>query len=358
MRAGFLWLALTVLTTGCYHLRGQIVQYDVPSEGAKAVLPPYMIEPPDVLTIDALRLVPRPPYMLAPFDEVGVRFPAVPEYLKKEDLEDLLKTGRVIAGTFTVEPEGTINLGPVYGKVKVADMTIDKARVEVENRLKKITREKFVEDGKVFVELTQFRGMQQIRGDHLVRPDGTVSLGTYGSVMVAGLTLDQAKEAIEKHLNKYMLKPEVAVDVSGYNSKVYYVIFDGAGFGEQVFRFPVTGNETVLDAVANVNGLPPVAWKKRIWIARPTRDGEADQVMPVDWAGISRRAAMGTNYQVLPGDRLYVQAEPLITTDTYLGRFLAPFERIMGFSIFGASTVRTLQFRGDNGGFGSGGFGF
>ena len=45
------------------------------------------------------------------------------------------------------------------------------------------------------------------------------------------------------------------------NSKVYYIITDGAGSGEQVFRFPVTGSETVLDAISQIGGLPPVSSK-------------------------------------------------------------------------------------------------
>ena len=40
--------------------------------------------------------------------------------------------------------------------------------------------------------------LQHIRGDHTVRPDGTVYLGVYGSVPVAGYTLSQAAQAIRE----------------------------------------------------------------------------------------------------------------------------------------------------------------
>ena len=53
----------------------------------------------------------------------------------------------------------------------------------------------------------------------------------------------------------------MSVDVLAYNSKVYYVIMDGGGYGQQIVRLPCTGNETVLDAIAQVNGLPQVASK-------------------------------------------------------------------------------------------------
>ncbi|HMP18485.1 MAG TPA: polysaccharide biosynthesis/export family protein, partial [Gemmatales bacterium] len=102
--------------------------------------------------------------------------------------------------------------------------------------------------------LAQYRGMQQIKGEHMVGPDGTIRLGIYGSVFVAGMTLDEARSAIESHLSAYLQKPEVSVDVFAYNSKVYYVITDGGGFGEQVIPLPATGNETVLDAMSKVGG--------------------------------------------------------------------------------------------------------
>src|SRR5204863_5380259 len=132
-------------------------------------------------------------------------------------------------------------------------------------------------------------------GPHLVRPDGTVNLGLYGRVPVAGLTQEAAKEAIEEHLSQYFLKPNVSLDIGGFNSSVYYVIFDGGGLGEQVFRFPYTGSETVLDAIGLVYGLPAVASKSRVWLARPS-EGQAEE-LPIDWRAISARGRPETNYQ-------------------------------------------------------------
>lgn len=59
---------------------------------------------------------------------------------------------------------------------------------------------------------------QQIRGEHLVRPDGTVSLGMFGSVKVDGMTTAQVKNVIEHHLATYFVEPRVSVEVTTYNS--------------------------------------------------------------------------------------------------------------------------------------------
>ena len=171
-----------------------------------------------------------------------------------------------------------------------------------------------------------------------------MSLGIYGSVSVAGKTLDETKVHLERHLAAHIYRPEINVDVLAYNSKIYYVITDGAGAGEQVFRFPCTGNETILDAVSQINGLPTVASKKHIWIARPAPpELGRDQVLQVDWDGIVRRGQTTTNFQVLPGDRIYVRADHLVTFDTFVAKVTAPWERILGFTLLGNGTVRALQ---------------
>ncbi len=151
---------------------------------------------------------------------------------------------------------------------------------------------------------------QPISGPFLVRPDGTVGLGVWGPVPVSGLTLDHASATIRKQLAEYK-SPELApknlvvvVDVLAYNSKAYYVITDAPGGGEQVTRLPLTGNETVLDAVANVEGLAAVAGKKSIRIARKSASGP-HQLLPIDWKAIAQHGVTTTNYQILPGDRLY-----------------------------------------------------
>jgi polysaccharide export outer membrane protein len=195
-------------------------------------------------------------------------------------------------------------------------------------------------------------------GGFLVRPDGQVNLGMYGTVMVAGLTLEQAAEAIRQHvvrsaalarLGKSLAadKLVVIVDVLAYNSKRYYVVLDGGGYGEQVFPFYVTGSETVLDAIANVNGLQAVASKRNIWVARRCpRPDQPWQILPVDWVGITQHGYIDTNYQVLPGDRIYVKAQRLVTIDTALARLLSPVERVFGVTLLGANTVNQISGRG------------
>jgi polysaccharide export outer membrane protein len=215
---------------------------------------------------------------------------------------------------------------------------------------------------KPLVPVTDRLPIQPVSGTFQVRVDGTVGLGYWGSVPVSGLTLDQAAEAIRSHLIRHPTLEDlgtklesviVIVDVVAYNSKRYYVITDGGGFGEQVFPFPITGSETVLDALSNINGLPEVASKRNIWVARRTpHPGQPWQILPVDWVGITQHGITYTNYQVFPGDRIYVKAQRLVTIDRTLARILSPVERVFGITLLGATTVNQIQGRGS--GFGGG----
>lgn len=204
---------------------------------------------------------------------------------------------------------------------------------------------------------------QLIDGQHLVRPDGTVNLGIYGSVQLAGLTLDQAREVIALKLREKVqplkkkdeagkdvdlpLSDELIVDVLAYNSKVYYIITSGGGYGEQVYRLPIVGSETVLDAFGHINGLPPVASKKKIWVARAGTHGQP-QILPVDWNGIAQRGAVSTNYQMMPGDRLYVKADARIWVDSQLAKTLNPIERGLGATLLGSGVVNSISGRFNN----------
>ena len=309
----------------------------IPTELQQVSLPPYVVAPPDILYIDAARLVPRPPYKIEPLEVLLIQ---VTETLPMQPIN----------GPFVVTPEGNISLGYGYGTVRVQGFTIDQIQSTIRAHLAGVLR-----NPQVSVSLAQFRGMQQTKGEHLVRPDGTISLGTYGSIYVAGMTLGQIKCAIERHLSQYVVNPQVAVDVFAYNSMWYYVIFDGGGYGEQVYRLPITGNETVLDAISNLQGLPSQASTWRIWVARPAPCGHAcDQILMVDWNAVTKGGSTCTNYQILPNDRVYVDADCLVKTDLWLAKILAPVNRVLGTTLLGASTYETIRFaNGNNNGTGA-----
>lgn len=329
--------------TGCVHqTHNKVVpSFPLPRELEKVGHPTYRVEPPDILDINSLSTIPLPPYKVRALDTLAIRVPEAAVLDKDNPIE----------GLYSVDPEGAVSLGDTYGKVTVVGMTLPEAKAAV----RKLVESKLKEP-RVDVELADSRATQQIRGRHLIRPDGTINLGEYGSVYVTGATIAEAKKLIEDHLRQYLKDPEVTVDVLAYNSKVYYVILDGAGSGQQLYRLPATGNETVLDALCQVSGLTTVSDPQRIWISRPGPEGQ-ESVLPVDWRGTTELGQVRTNYQVLPGDRIFVQGYPLVSLDSKMARILAPIERVFGITLLGSSTVFNLK-NGGQGGFGNQGGGF
>ncbi len=325
-------LLATIVGGGCRTVQSRkepIEAAPVPRELEKVSLPDYRVEPPDILLIDAVKAVPKPPHRV---DALDVLFLQLSPSLPDEPL----------SGLFTVAPEGIVQLGPSYGGgVQVMGLTIPEVQAVLVKHFQDVVK---IKDPKVTVTLAQSQAAERISGAHLIRPDGTISLGTYGRVHVAGMTIPQVRQAVEAHLAQYLLNPEVGVDVQNYNSKLFYVILDGGGLGQTVVRLPVTGNDTVIDAISQVNGLTPVSSRDRMWVSRPAPAGECHQILPVDWRAISECGDTATNYQLMPGDRVFVASYPLIHADSAIARVLSPIERLFGASLLGASTVNQIRF--------------
>jgi protein involved in polysaccharide export with SLBB domain len=311
----------------------------LPTELAPSAHAPHRVAAPDILLIEALRLVPRGPYKLEPM-----------EFLQIEATDSL--PGQPIKGVFIVSPEGRINLGYSYAPIMVGGLTIEAAQEAIRAYLATIIAGFRNRTAAVSVNLVQMRGMQNVRGEHLVRPDGTIHLGMYGSVFVAGMTVGQVKCVIEKHLSAYLIDPQVSVDVKAYNSRKIYIIADGAGLGQHVIALPATGNETVLDAISRLQGgnkqIPEWCSTKKIWVARPSPSGApCSTVLPVDWRAITEAGRTETNYQLFPGDRIYISGDPCITAYNYIDKFLAPIQRVLDFALIGATTVQAFRNNGN-----------
>jgi polysaccharide export outer membrane protein len=319
---------------------------DVPRELQKAVLPEYRVEPPDVLLVEVAHNVRSPNELIKTGEDLTIRADLPSETTGTAPNPNLTAAGitgfndyHLINGYYRVQADGTVDLGPIYGAVRVSGMNLENARLNLVQHLRTVSG---IADVKASLSYIDTSGRQLIAGEHLVRPDGQISLGIYGNVRVAGMTLDQVTAAVTAQLSKYLDDPEVRVDMLGYNSKVFYVVTDGGGNGERVDRIPFTGNETVLDAVAQIQGLSDIS-SKRVWVARPSPPGCAgSQVMMVDWRGITQDGVTTTNYQILPGDRIYIKADDLIALDNMLVKITTPIERVMGVILLGAGTYNRV----------------
>jgi polysaccharide export outer membrane protein len=246
----------------------------------------HVIEPPDIVVVEGIKIVPKAAYCIEARDVVQLQVIGTP--------------GRPLYGNYPVDSFGQVNLGPPYGAVPLAGLTIEESQAAIKQHLERRLPTVYVS-----VQLNKSTAHQQIEGQHLVGPDGKIQLGNYGRVTISGMTLEEAKAAIERHLEQFLEDPDVSLDVYAYSTKVYYVI-EQTPAGNGVQRFAIEGQKTVADALAQVGGLNGIATKK-VWIERPDPAAKSGRILEVDWQAIVRRRDGSTNHTLQSGDRVYVQ---------------------------------------------------
>lgn len=271
-----------------------------------------------------MKLVPRPSYRIGQNDA-----------LKIDVLGAMPK--QPIHGLFNVENDGIVTLGPAYGVFRVLGLTVEEAEVEITRSLRLILSHPVVT-----VQLSRSATVEQLTNQYPVEPDGVINLRSYGMVDVTGKTVAEAREAVLARLSQYFDSPQVGVDVLQYNSNSYCIITEALGGRGNMWRFPITGNETVLDAIGRLVTVSRLS-SKTMWVARPMPEkcGQ-EQILPVEWRDITQ-GLTATNYQLMPGDRLYIVDDSLVAMDRFIGKFTTPINRLLGISSLGADTGRTME---------------
>ncbi len=131
----------------------------------------------------------------------------------------------------------------------------------------------------------------------------------------------------------------VFVDMSAYNSQVYYVQGDVAAPGKLAW----TGRETVLDALNYAGGLITTADPKNIRLVRPARGGKPTKLYPVDLEAIRDKGDSRANYQLFPGDRLVVGRDETVQKTIDIDRLAAPLHATLNTMLQYSYAVRGLM---------------
>jgi polysaccharide biosynthesis/export protein len=155
----------------------------------------------------------------------------------------------------------------------------------------------------VLVEPVALDSTLRFPADQTVLPDGSIDLGRYGRLLVAGKTLEQIEEDVRGAVAALEKTPsEINVRLVNAQSAVYYVLGEVNSAGS----FPLVGNETVLDAILIAGGLTDRASPCNIILARPSGPHSCRTVIPICYRHITQQGDTATNYQIMPGDRVYV----------------------------------------------------
>lgn len=192
----------------------------------------------------------------------------------------------------------------------------------VPNELAKVVRPPHrVEPGDVLViEPDDFDSPVRMPSDQTVQADGTIDLGQYGRVAVAGKTLEEIKQQAQISVASHHQPDDGVTQASfadGQPSRVdtalsvrlvsdessqVYVLGDVNAPG----AYPIVGRETVLDTLISAGGLAVSANKHKLILTRPASPDQPRAIFPICYHQIVQLGDTSTNYQVQPGDRIYV----------------------------------------------------
>jgi polysaccharide biosynthesis/export protein len=132
-----------------------------------------------------------------------------------------------------------------------------------------------------------------------VRPDGMISLPLLNDLQAGGRTPLQLRDELISKLGEFMSNPEVSVIVREVHSLKVSVI----GEVKKTGRFELKSRATVLDILAQAEGVNEFASRSRIVVLRTDRNGT--RRIPFNYQELMKGGEQ-ENFQLQPGDIIVV----------------------------------------------------
>lgn len=166
-----------------------------------------------------------------------------------------------------------------------------------------VLRTHYLQPGDVLlIETVDLNSDIRLPADQRVLVDGSIDLGGFGRVIVAGLTIEATEELIQQTIMAAG-QPRTAINVRLLEPvHRYYVLGEVSSPGS----YPLGGHESVLDGILAAGGLTSTASQCNILLARPTQPHSCRVTLPVCYREITQLGDTSTNYQLQPGDRIFV----------------------------------------------------
>ncbi len=183
-----------------------------------------------------------------------------------------------------------------------------------------------VEAGDVLViEPNDFNSPVQVPSDHTVQQDGTIDLGGYGRMQVAGLSVPEIQQRVQfAVMQRVATKRQSEIGLASHTAQTARETNDAVDYGVTVRlvsqergvvyvmgevnapgSYPIMGSETVLDLIIAAGGLSDRANDHKIILTRPQAAGRPRIILPVCYQQVLQLGDTSTNYQLQPGDRIY-----------------------------------------------------
>lgn len=156
-----------------------------------------------------------------------------------------------------------------------------------------------------------------------IGPDGKVSLPLVGQVQVGGRTVAEVTAELKQRYSKFIRDAEVNVRVREFRSKWIYV----DGEVQRPGRYPYTGSDSVINAVAQAGFLTRRASPNGIHVARGNPNDP--EIYPVRMKDIVVDDDSRTNWTLAPEDIVYVPPSFMSRIGYGLEEILFPISFLM-----------------------------
>lgn len=133
----------------------------------------------------------------------------------------------------------------------------------------------------------------------VVRPDGNVSFPLVGEIHAEGMTVSQFTDVLQQGLSRYIVDPDVSVNISKLGRVRVYV------FGEvkKPGAVELEKGHTVIDAIGAAQGFTRDTAKKKIFLIH---QDQPKSLIPINLNNMLKTGDMSQNVTLREGDILYL----------------------------------------------------
>jgi len=174
----------------------------------------------------------------------------------------------------------------------------------------------------------------EVSGKYAINKEGKIQFEFVGDILISGMTKEQAAVVIIRSLGKYILKPDVTVVITEYNSKLVYVVGEVGLPGKIYMRGDTI---SVRDALLAANLPQLTASTENATLFTPSDNGKV-VLKKVNVYALLYKGDLRQNYVMKPGDTLYLPA----TLWAKVARFLNPVTQPVGQAAGTAASIYAL----------------
>jgi len=151
------------------------------------------------------------------------------------------------------------------------------------------------------IEISVLRHFE-VSGEYVINNEGKIQYEFIGDIKIEGLKKDEVKTLLTERLSEYIISPDVTVIITGYYSKIVYVVGEVGRPGKVYMRGDtITVREALVQA-----GLPLLTGKlTQSRLITPSNTGKAER-KTVNIHKLLYEGDLRENLVMQPGDTLYV----------------------------------------------------